>query len=78
MYLIPLDSSHQDESNGKPPHQDESNGELEIILQLNRQPFIIRIVHHVHSLLQPSYICEGKGQSSGIIESASKAITSVY
>ncbi|CAB4481526.1 unnamed protein product [Rhizophagus irregularis] len=51
---------------------------LEIMLQLNRQPFIIRIVRHVHSPLQPGYICEGKGQSSGVIESASKAITSVY
>ncbi|GET60065.1 hypothetical protein GLOIN_2v1770666 [Rhizophagus irregularis DAOM 181602=DAOM 197198] len=28
MYLIPLDSSHQDESNGKPSHRDESNGVL--------------------------------------------------
>src|SRR5687767_9047172 len=51
---------------------------LEIMLQLNRQPFIIRIVRHVHSPLQPGYICEGKGQSSGVVESASKAITSVY
>ena len=51
------------------------------MLQLNRQPFIIHIIHivcHVHSPLQPSYICEGKGQSSGIAESASKAMTSVY
>ena len=48
------------------------------MLQLNRQPFIIRIVHHIHSPLQPGYICEGKGQSSGIVKSASKAITSVY
>jgi hypothetical protein len=48
------------------------------MLQLNRQPFIIRIVRHVHSPLQPGYICEGKGQSSGVVESASNAITSVY
>jgi len=51
---------------------------LEIMLQLNKHPFIIRIVRHVHSSLQPGYICEGKGQSSGVVESASKAITSVY
>ncbi|RGB23382.1 hypothetical protein C1646_774583 [Rhizophagus diaphanus] len=42
---------------------------LEIILQFNRQPFIIRIVHHVHSPLQSGYICEGKKQSSGVVES---------
>jgi hypothetical protein len=51
---------------------------LEIMLQLNKNPFIIRIVRHVHSSLQPGYICEGKGYSSGIVESASNAITSVY
>ncbi|GBC33192.2 ATP-dependent DNA helicase PIF1 [Rhizophagus irregularis DAOM 181602=DAOM 197198] len=27
MYFIPLELSHQDESNGEPSHQDESNGE---------------------------------------------------
>ncbi|CAB4472706.1 unnamed protein product [Rhizophagus irregularis] len=51
---------------------------LEIIIQLNNNPFIIRIVRNVHSSLQPGYICEGKGQSSGINTSASAAITSVY
>ena len=51
---------------------------LEIMLQLNKNPFIIRVVRHVHSSLQPGYICEGKGFSSGIVESASRAITSVY
>ena len=51
---------------------------LEIILQLNRSPFIIRVVCHIHSPLQPAYICEGKGKSSSGAESASKAITSVY
>jgi hypothetical protein len=51
---------------------------LEIMLQLNKSPFIIRVVRHVHSPLQPAYICEGKGKSSGVVESASKAITSVY
>ena len=51
---------------------------LKIMLQLNRQPFIIRIVCHIHSPLQPDYICKGKGQSSGVVKSASKAITSVY
>lgn len=51
---------------------------LEIMLQLNKQPFIIRVVRNVYSSLQPGYICEGKGQSSGITESASKAMTSVY
>ncbi|CAB5367289.1 unnamed protein product [Rhizophagus irregularis] len=40
------------------------------MLQLNRQPFIIHIVHYVHSPLQPGYICEEKGQISGIVESA--------
>ncbi|CAG8688243.1 16062_t:CDS:2, partial [Funneliformis caledonium] len=28
--------------------------------------------------LQPGYICEGGGQSSGVVENASKAITSTY
>ncbi|CAB4486000.1 unnamed protein product [Rhizophagus irregularis] len=51
---------------------------LEIIIQLNNNPFIIRIVRNVHSSLQPGYICEGKGQSSGINTSVSAAITSVY
>ncbi|CAB4405640.1 unnamed protein product [Rhizophagus irregularis] len=39
-------------------------------------PYII--VRNVHSSLQPGYICEGKGQSSGINTSTSAAITSVY
>jgi len=30
------------------------------MIQLNNTPFIIRIVQHVHSSLQPGYICEGK------------------
>lgn len=51
---------------------------LEVMLQLNKTPFIIRVVRHVHSSLQPGYICEGKGYSSGVVESASRAITSVY
>ena len=51
---------------------------LEVMLQLNKNPFIIRVVRHVHSSLQPGYICEGKGYSSGVVESASNAITSVY
>src|SRR5687767_4486088 len=51
---------------------------LEIIIQLNKAPFIIRVVRHIHSFLQPGYICEGGEQSSGVIESASKAITSTY
>ncbi|CAB4415053.1 unnamed protein product [Rhizophagus irregularis] len=51
---------------------------LEVMIQLNNNPFIIRIVRNVHSFLQPGYICEGKGQSSGINTSASAAITSVY
>jgi len=51
---------------------------LEVMLQLNKTPFIIRVVRHVHSSLQPGYICEGKGFSSGVVESASGAITSVY
>ncbi len=51
---------------------------LEIIIQLNKTPFIIRIVHHIHNFLQPGYICEEGKQSSGIIESAFKAITSTY
>ncbi|RIA90497.1 hypothetical protein C1645_823268 [Glomus cerebriforme] len=48
---------------------------LEIMLQLNKNSFIIRVVHHIHSPLQPGYICEGGGYNSGIVESASKAIT---
>jgi hypothetical protein len=51
---------------------------LEVMLQLNKNPFIIPVVRHIHSSLQPGYICEGKGYSSGIAESASNAITSVY
>src|SRR3989337_2076543 len=51
---------------------------LEIIVQLNNKPFIIRVVQNVHSSLQPGYICEGSGQSSGINTSATAAITSVY
>src|SRR5438034_8869453 len=51
---------------------------LEVMIQLNNSPFIIRIVRNVHSSLQPGYICEGRGQSSGITTSASTAITSVY
>ena len=48
------------------------------MIQLNNNPFVVRIVRNVHSSLQPGYICEGKGQSSGINTSASAAITSVY
>ena len=51
---------------------------LEIMVQLNNKPFIIRVVQNVHSSLQPGYICEGSGQSSGINTSATAAITSVY
>lgn len=51
---------------------------LEVMIQLNNSQFIIHIVRNVHSSLQPGYICEGKGQSSGIKKSASAAITSVY
>src|SRR6266516_5495148 len=51
---------------------------LEVMIQLNNSPFIIRIVRNVHSSLQPGYICEGKGQSSGITSSSTTAITSVY
>src|SRR5215469_3622044 len=51
---------------------------LEVMIQLNNNPFIIRIVRNVHSSLQPGYICEGRGQSSGINTNASAAITSVY
>ncbi|GBB98765.1 hypothetical protein RclHR1_33110001, partial [Rhizophagus clarus] len=51
---------------------------LEVMIQLNNNLFIIRIVRNVHSSLQPGYICEGKRQSSGINTSASAAITSVY
>ena len=51
---------------------------LEIMIQLNKNPFIIRVVRSIHSPLQPGYICEGSGQSSGIVTSASTAITSVY
>ncbi|CAG8556078.1 691_t:CDS:2, partial [Diversispora eburnea] len=39
---------------------------LEIMIQLNNTSFIIHIVQHVHSPLQPGYICEGGGQSNGI------------
>ncbi|RHZ80989.1 hypothetical protein Glove_130g137 [Diversispora epigaea] len=51
---------------------------LKIMIQLNNNPFIIHIVRHIHSPLQPGYICEGRGQSSSVAESASAAITSVY
>ncbi|CAI2164993.1 14299_t:CDS:2 [Funneliformis geosporum] len=51
---------------------------LEIMLQLNKSPFIIRVVHHVNSHLQPAYIFKEKEKSSGIAESAFKTITSVY
>ncbi len=51
---------------------------LEIIIQLNKTPFIIRVVHYIHSFLQSGYICKGGGQSSSIVESAFKAITSTY
>ncbi|RGB22570.1 hypothetical protein C1646_775865 [Rhizophagus diaphanus] len=51
---------------------------LEVMIQFNNNPFIIRIVYKVHSFLQPGYICEGKGQSSSINTSTSAAITSVY
>ncbi|CAG8663008.1 2872_t:CDS:2, partial [Funneliformis caledonium] len=51
---------------------------LEIIIQLNKALFIICVVRHIHSFLQPGYICEGGGQSSGVVESAFKAITSTY
>ncbi len=34
---------------------------LEIIIQLNKTPFIIYVVRHIHSFLQPDYICEGGG-----------------
>ncbi|CAG8738677.1 12300_t:CDS:2, partial [Racocetra persica] len=52
--------------------------ELEIIIQLNKMPFIIRVVRHIHSHLQLSYICEGNRKSSGMVSSSSIAITSVY
>ncbi|POG69578.1 uncharacterized protein OCT59_000527 [Rhizophagus irregularis] len=48
---------------------------LEIIIQLNNNPFIIHIVRNVHSSLQPGYICKGKRQSSGINTSASTVLT---
>ncbi|CAG8475188.1 20168_t:CDS:2 [Racocetra fulgida] len=51
---------------------------LEVMIQLHKNPFIIRVVRSIHSPLQPGYICEGSGQSSGIVTSASTAITSVY
>ncbi|RHZ81289.1 hypothetical protein Glove_122g140 [Diversispora epigaea] len=51
---------------------------LEVIIQLNNNPFIVRVVCNVHSPLQPGYIFEGKGKSSGINTSATAAITSVY
>ncbi|CAG8846584.1 33417_t:CDS:1, partial [Racocetra persica] len=43
---------------------------LEIIIQLNKTPFILHVVCNIHSLLQPEYICENSEQSSGIITSA--------
>ncbi|CAB4493440.1 unnamed protein product [Rhizophagus irregularis] len=48
---------------------------LEIIIQLNNNPFIIRIIRNVYSSLQPGYICKGKRQSSGINTSASTVLT---
>ncbi|CAG8480536.1 3279_t:CDS:10 [Scutellospora calospora] len=51
---------------------------LEVMIQLNKMSFIIRVVRYIHSHLQPSYICEGSGQSSDIVTSSSNAITSVY
>src|SRR6266542_3416891 len=51
---------------------------LEVMIQLNNNPFIICIVRNVHSFLQPGYICEGRRQSNGINTSTSAAITSVY
>ncbi|CAG8713647.1 15805_t:CDS:2, partial [Racocetra persica] len=51
---------------------------LEIMIQLNKKPFIICVVRYIHSPLQPEYICEGSGQSSSIVTSASTAIISVY
>ncbi|CAG8487691.1 16453_t:CDS:2 [Cetraspora pellucida] len=51
---------------------------LEIMIQLNKRSFIIHVVRYIHSHLQPGYICEGDGQSSGIVTSSSMAITSVY
>ncbi|CAG8608825.1 15669_t:CDS:2, partial [Dentiscutata heterogama] len=41
-------------------------------------PFIIHVVCHIHSHLQPSYICEGNEKSSDVVSSSSMAITSVY
>ncbi|CAG8524545.1 13807_t:CDS:1 [Dentiscutata heterogama] len=52
--------------------------ELEIMVQLNKKSFIIHVVRNIHSPLQPGYICEGSGQSSSIVTSASMALTSVY
>ncbi|CAG8744923.1 17733_t:CDS:2, partial [Racocetra fulgida] len=52
--------------------------ELEIMIQLNQISFIIRVVHYVHSYLQPGYICKGGGQSSSVMTNSSVAITSVY
>ncbi|CAG8659548.1 6305_t:CDS:1, partial [Scutellospora calospora] len=52
--------------------------ELEIMVQLNKKPFIICVVCNIHSLLQPGYICEDSGQSSSIVTSTSMALTSVY
>ncbi|CAG8485640.1 8010_t:CDS:2, partial [Cetraspora pellucida] len=51
---------------------------LEVMIQLHKNPFIIHVVHSIHSPLQPGYICEESEQSSGIVTSASTAITSVY
>ena len=48
------------------------------MIQLNKKSFIICVVHYMHSHLQPGYICEGAGKSSGIVTSSSMAITSVY
>ncbi|UZO28006.1 uncharacterized protein OCT59_021552 [Rhizophagus irregularis] len=39
---------------------------------------IVPELHNVHSFLQPGYICEGRGQSSGIKYEVFAAITSVY
>ena len=48
------------------------------MVQLNKISFIIRVVRYIHSHLQPGYICEGGGQSSGIVTSSSNAIILVY
>ncbi|CAG8646487.1 6385_t:CDS:2, partial [Dentiscutata heterogama] len=51
---------------------------LEVMVQLNKMSFIIHVVRYIHSHLQPGYICEGGGQSSGIVTSSSNAIILVY